>query len=435
MYDGFGNSLSGGNTALAATASVTYNGDGTLKSSTSPAGKVTTYTEDAPSHQVTGITPPSGSGLGATGLTYDGYGRLATVTDGRGAVTTYSYDDLDRVTSVAYSGGGSGLAGVTTVAYTYDTAGNLSKRVDGTGTTTTGYDGLNRLTARTDGAGVVVGYGFDANGNLTSATNGFGTTTYTYDDANQLASYTGPSSLPSYYFYDGVGKRTDTYWRAGPPASSAPYRPTAFTAHAHTDYDRTGRVAKTWTSKNSSDATTARVFDTGYCYAKYVPGVGCPNQATSAPSASDTGLVQYTFDNRTLERTVYTYDAGNRLIDAAPDMGGHHYQYGYDVNGNRTSVKVDGTTTQTLTVNTASNQLTTTGYGYDAAGNLTSDPSAGSLTYNKAGQLDTRGSGTTYAYAGTGQSELTHEVSPPMGTTWDYSYGLTSPKGCPCCRR
>lgn len=423
-YDTAGNPTSGGNTALAATASVTYNADGTLATSKSPSGAVTTFTEDAAKHQITGITPPAGSGRGATGLTYDGYGRLATVTDGRGAVSTYSYDNLDRTTGIAYSGGGSGGgAAVPSIGYTFDTAGNLHLRTDGTGTTTLGYDGLNRLTSRTDGAGTPVSYGYDKSGNLTAATNGFGTTTYAYDDANQLTSSMGPSSASTRFYYNADGQRTDTYWRSSAPVPPATV-PATFLAHSHTDYDTTGRTARAWTSRNSSDTT--RVFDTSSCYQKYVAGYACG----ASPTPVDTGLVQYSVDNLSTVRSDYTYDGGNRLTKVA-NYGGHTYDYSYDINGNRSTTKVDTVTTQSLTFNTASNQITTTGYAYDAAGNLTTDPAAGNLTYNKAGQTASRATTTTYAYAGPGQGELTHEVAPPTGTTWDYSYGRASSQGVP----
>jgi YD repeat-containing protein len=40
--------------------------------------------------------------------------------------------------------------------------------------------------------------------------------------------------------------------------------------------------------------------------------------------------------------SVYTYDTGNRLTQAT-NAAGHTYDYGYDTDGNRTSVKTDGT--------------------------------------------------------------------------------------------
>lgn len=410
-YDGVGNPLSSANSTTAATASVTYHGDGTLATSTDPATKVTTYAENTATGQTTGITPPTGSGLGNTGLTYDGYARLSTVTDGRGDVTTYSYDLLDRVTGISYSGPG---IGTTAIGYGYDTAGNRHTRTDASGTTTYGYDGLNRLTSRVATAGGgTLSYGYDPAGNTTSNVNGRGTTSYTYDDANQLSTRTAPRGTVDYYAYTTDGKRSDTWWR-----SIAAH--TTFAAHTHTDYDAAGRIARTWTSRASSDTT--RVFDASYCDSPYTGGA-CP----TTTSATDKGVIQWSVDNLTAARSIYTYDGANRVTDVT-NYGGHHYAYGYDANGNRTTRTVDGVLTQTLTVN-AGNQITTTGYSYDMAGNQSADPTAGTLTYNTAGQM-TASTGTTNTYAGPGHNELTHQ-NLPASVTYDYTYGRPSTAGVP----
>lgn len=413
-YDGTGNQLSSANSATAASASVTYNSDGTLATSTSPAGKVTTYAVNTGTHQVTGITPPTGSGLGATALTYDGYGRLRSATDGRGDSATYSYDLLDRVTAIAYAGND---AATTTVGYGYDPAGNQSTRTDATGTTTYGYDGLNRLTSRattspTGTPGQSLGYGYDPAGNLTSSSNGRGTTTYSYDDANQLATRTDPTGMLDYYEYTPDGKRSDTWWRASADHSS-------FAAHTHTDYDKSGRVARTWTARASSDTT--RVFDTSYCYTATTGA--CP----TTTSSTDKGLIAWSVDNLTGARSNYTYDGANRLTDVT-NYAGHTYHYAYDINGNRTSTSIDGVTGQTLTFNTGSNEITSTGYGYDAAGNLTTDPTAGAITYNTAGQMNTT-PGATYTHAGTGHNEPTRITT--STSTFDYGYGRPTQDGVP----
>ncbi|MDM4781820.1 MULTISPECIES: RHS repeat-associated core domain-containing protein [unclassified Micromonospora] len=88
-------------------------------------------------------------------------------------------------------------------------------------------------------------------------------------------------------------------------------------------------------------------------------------------------------------------------------------------------VKVDGTTTQTLTYNTA-NQVTTTNNTYDNRGNQTrtSHPSVNPMTYNGANQMTGANSGT-YAYAGTDQVELTR-----AGTT-TLQYGYEDQHGMP----
>ncbi|MEO7061990.1 MAG: hypothetical protein ABI083_19920 [Lapillicoccus sp.] len=178
--------------------------------------------------------------------------------------------DLDRVTGIAYSGTG---AATTSVGYGYDTAGNQHTRIDGTGTTTYGYDGLARLTSRVATAGGgTISYGYDPAGNLTSYANGLGTTTYTYDAGNQLTADVTPSGGKDYYAYNADGKRTDTWWRAS--TTTLPTPPTSFAAQAHTDLDLAGRIARTWTSSASNDAT--RTYDTSTCYSPTSPGSPAP---------------------------------------------------------------------------------------------------------------------------------------------------------------
>lgn len=416
-YSGSGNPLTSANSGTAASASVTYNTDGTLKTSKDPLGNVTSYPLDATAHRTTGITPPSGSGLGASALTYDGYGRVATVTDGRGAVATYSYNDLDQVTGISYSG--AGLPATTAIAYTYNNVGALKTRTDASGTTTWTYNtrGLTLSRTNTAGGGTLT-YGYDRTGNVTSFTNARGTTTYGYDAANQLTSRTGTDGS-DYYAYNGDGKRTDTWWRANPAH-------TTFAAHTFTKYDAAGRIVKTWTSRASNDAT--RAFDTEYCYSPYT-GASCPAMSNLA-SPNDTSLIQWSTNMLTTDRSIYGYDKASRLTSVT-NYNGHDYTYTYDANGNRKTRKVDTTTTATLTFN-AGNQITTTGYGYDQAGNQVTDPTNGTIRYNTAGQMiSAKGATTTQnTYAGAGHNELTNQAL-PGGLTMTYTYSADSPEGVP----
>lgn len=110
--------------------------------------------------------------------------------------------------------------------------------------------------------------------------------------------------------------------------------------------------------------------------------------------------------------------------------GGKTYAYTYDARGNRLTAS-DGSTSQTLTYNPG-NQITSSGYGHDGAGNLTTDPGAGTLTYNGADQMTSATGSTTtgYRYAGTTQDELVHQDLPGAATI-DYVYGRTDRLGLP----
>jgi RHS repeat-associated protein len=83
-----------------------------------------------------------------------------------------------------------------------------------------------------------------------------------------------------------------------------------------------------------------------------------------------------------------------------------------------------------LTYN-AANQITTTGYSYDGAGNLTAAPGA-SYTYNGAEQMTqavTSGVTSTYTYAGTSQNQVLSEAF--SGKTYQLTYGRPDPNGVP----
>jgi RHS repeat-associated protein len=82
----------------------------------------------------------------------------------------------------------------------------------------------------------------------------------------------------------------------------------------------------------------------------------------------------------------------------------------YDANGNRTGVTLNGTPS-TYTTETTSNRLSSTtsparSFGYDSAGNTTSDTGGYTATYDASGRLATltkAGTTTTYSYNGLGQ--------------------------------
>ena len=79
------------------------------------------------------------------------------------------------------------------------------------------------------------------------------------------------------------------------------------------------------------------------------------------------------------------------------------------------------------------NQITSTGYSYDAAGNLTHLPTGTALSYNTAGQrtsTTTTSTTTSYTYGGTGQDELLAQ-SAKGGDAYTYTYGRTDSSGEP----
>jgi RHS repeat-associated protein len=418
-YNGAGNQLTSSD-ALAATATLTYNSNGTVATALAPGNGVNKtvygYTTNS---QLSFVAPVTGTSLGSRVFTYDDFGRVKTATDGKGVTITYTYDNRDRVLTTSFSDG------TPTVTNTYTDTGLPKTRVDGNGTTTYGYDHLGRLITRMNTfAGGTITYGYDKSSNLTSVSDGRGTTTYAFDDSGVVTKLTYPSGAGTKdvaFATDGQGRRTDTWLDTN--ATN-----TAWQAHMKQEYDASGRVSR-MTAHTLVNGAPVKIRDISYCY----------NATSVAPvcgttTANDRGKLQWEFNNTTNRLTTYTYDTAGRLTGAAQSgvADATSWAYTYDSRGNRLTANATGATTssQTLTFN-AGNQVTTAGYTFDGAGNMTADPD-GTYAYNGAEQMTTvtNGTGTfSYKYAGTSQAEVIQQQT--ATTTYKLVYGRTNPVGLP----
>jgi len=422
-YDSNGNQTDTAQGASGPKAHVEYNGDGTPKTSASPgaaAGVVTSYSYDS-THQLTGITSPTNSSLGARSYGYDAFGRLHTATDGKGDTITYAYDNDDRIIDVSYSDG------THEVAYTYSKNGLVTKRVDGSGTTTYSYDDLGHLLSTLNSAnGHTVSYTYDLAGAQASVTDGLGTTNYHYDNAHQLMSMSypqGTSTLVTHFAYNSDRKRTDAWLQSNDDHS-------VWAAHEHFSYDKSGRMIAV-KGENGPATGPTTVEDETLCYAAGT----APQSCSSAPTTADRSNVQSTYESVSGETNTYSYDDHNRLTKDVVTGGSNPrtYSYGYDVAGNRTSASVTGSSpsSQSLSYNDG-NQISSSGYGYDGAGNLTTSP-ARTATFNAAGQQTSAtvsGNKSTYTYAGTNADEvLTENI--PNDRQYSLTYGRPDGNGLP----
>lgn len=99
------------------------------------------------------------------------------------------------------------------------------------------------------------------------------------------------------------------------------------------------------------------------------------------------------------EEVTYQYDSLQRLIAATttgPEWG---QSFGYDGFGNLLSKSVTKGPAPTLSINVdgATNRITTSGFGYDANGNMTSIPGQSGVAYDALNRLTTA-SGDQYSY-------------------------------------
>ena len=419
-YDGVGNltTASTTNTGGAVAQTYTYNPPapasptcggkpGQVCTATDGRSKTTSYSYDSAGNLTT-ITPPSP--LPASTATYDSIGRRLSSTDGKGQTTRYVYDGRDRVREVKYGGTTTctttDKANGSCIGYFYDASGLMSSTTDSTGTTTFAADPLGRQTGKTLPGQSAQTLAYDLSGNVTSATDPVGTTTYTYDDANQLTKLAEPggscTSNPTVkcttFAYNNNGVRTTTTY---PTTTATVVTVTPDSAN------RTQRILAV------TGATTHVDLNYDYVHA-----------ASSNPN-DDTALVRRRIDNSPAgagKTFTYDYDGLNRLTNATEKTSGGTtlatFLYGYDAAGNRTS-DTDANGTSYTSVYNDANQITSrggvSGYAHDSNGNQTAAPAIGTrpartAAYNSKDQTSSftvAGTTANQTYIGHGQNERT----------------------------
>jgi RHS repeat-associated protein len=376
-----------------------YNTNGTIKSSTDADGHKTTYEYDEKGN-LKKITPPSGSGIGATTITVDADSRPHVITDGAGHIETITYDNDNRVTEIAYTGTGTAR----TVKYEYGGDGNIIKRVDPTGTTKYTVDPLNRVTKEELPGSLSNTYEYDAASNMTAFIDGGGTTSYKYNGLNELESMTEPgASKATTFAYDNDDRLTKITYPSG-ASESYKLEPT------------TGRP-ETITAEGITGTTVPKLT---YTYKE-----GKDNTSLIKTLTESTGnTTTYTYE--TLDRlkkaltegtnpSLYEFKldgAGNRIqqtVNPTAATGGETTYYAYNT-GNELECRQ---TVATPCSKSASTELSA--YKYDEAGNETaitpkSDTSGTSFEYNAANELSSLtpsgGAAQAISDAGTGQDDL-----------------------------
>jgi RHS repeat-associated protein len=360
--------------------------DVTTQYSFDRAGRLTLVTDalnhtHARAYNAAGWQVSATDGLGRlVSYEYDQAGRRISVSDDRPATVNYSYDALDRPTGI------SGTT-LTTITMHYDVGRRLSLS-DGTGTTSYGYDGLDRVLTTTHSIDGSVYASYDTLGRRTG-----------------LRTSTGAPVVS--YQYDAAGRMTDVF-RAG-------------TLHAHADYDSAGRMLAITRANN---AVTTYSYDGANRVTELSTvrsGTTLSNFAYSLNRIGQASRITETLATATRSITS-TYDGLGRLV-AAVEQPGHSYAYGYDLVGNRQTVRVDGTLTENRTYD-AADQVT--GWQYDAAGNLLND---GTNTYsydilNRLTGVTHGGVTTSYGYNGEGVLATETVGGTPTRYTLDTTGGL-----------
>jgi RHS repeat-associated protein len=351
-----------------------------------------------------------------TGFTYDSYGNVLTKTITDTSVTP----NVSRTWTYTYYN--SGLYGqvhtvtgprtdittdVTTYAYYSCTSGaqcgNVNTVTNGLNqvTTVATYNVYGQPLTITDPNNMVTTLGYDTRERLTSRQLGTESTTFSYWPTGFLKRVTQPDNSYIQYTYDTAHRLTNIADGLG---NSIAYTLDAMgNRTAENVYDPTSVLHRTHT----------RVFNTLNQLFKDINAAG--TAAVTTQYGYDTNGNQTTIAAPLSRNTTNAYDALNRLNQITDPANGIT-QFGYDANDNLNSVKDP--------------RNLSTSYVYNGFGEVTSqtspDTGATTNTYDSAGNLktstDARGAISTYTYDALNRVST---IAYKLGSTTDQTLTFT----------
>jgi RHS repeat-associated protein len=362
--------------------------------------RVRRFTYDSLSRLLTATNPESGT----ISYVYDNDGNLLQKTSPApnqiGAATqtvSYCYDALHRVTGKAYSASSCPLT-APVVSYGYDQGpngiGHLTGLTDQAGAASYSYDILGRMATETRtiaGVGKTVSYDYNLDGSLKALHYPSGAVvTYTPDAAGRTVSAVDATNTASPISY----------------VTGATYGPhNALTGFVSGNSASFTGIANSFRYNNRlqpvnmlAASPTQTVLSLGYDF-----HLGSGNN----------GNVYGITNNKDATRNqIFTYDPLNRLAtaqNAGTDcnqavLGGNKEYWGntynYDAWGNllQKASLANTCAGEGLSVTVgADNRISTAGYAYDAAGNMTNDALGQSYTYDQENRITGAG-GFSYTY-------------------------------------
>lgn len=406
--------------------STTYDGGGYLASEIDYNNNVTTYVYDDTRGLETSRTEASGSAQAAITTTswHPSY-RLPTEIDEPGRKTTFSYDSTgnlltrtvqDTTTSSSRSwtytynshgqvltadGPRSDVADVTTFTYnecaTGGGCGQIHTITDALNhvTTINNYDGNGRPLQITDPNGLVTTLTYSPRGWMTSKQVGTELTQYAYDGVGQIKKITLPNGAYLAYTYDAAHRMTDIQDQLG---NKIHFTLDAMGNHtAESVYDPSGALTQ----------SRSRVYN---ALNQLYQDIGAQGQTTIY--GYDNNGNQTSISDPLAHTTVSAYDALNRLVQVTdPASGVTHLSLN---------------PLDQLTSVTDPRSLLTT-YAVDALGNTaqTVSPDSGmtAMTFDAAGNVLTRkdAKNQTTSYSYDALNRLTH-ITYADSTTATFSY-------------
>ena len=300
------------------TETKTYREDGLFSESVDANGNVTRYEYDNAGRLVTQIAAFGSADETSTTWTYDGAGRTLTVKQGRvhGADhdMTYVYDDTNQRVSAVDAEGNETLTtvdGAKNILSIRNPNGNQELRT---------YDEMGQLLTITDALGNVTRYTYDDNRNLVMQENAnINRVTYEFDANDRLTDIFQVvdvnTSRHTRNSYDAAGNLLETIDPKG--------------QHTAFEYDELNLLAAK-TYSNHVDPIYPHILRIEYDYDLNDNTI----EVREIKKIADTGDPAQ--DER-VEITAMQYDNLNRL-EEIHNNDGKTIQYGYDSNGNRTSL-------------------------------------------------------------------------------------------------
>ena len=328
--------------------------------------------------------------------TYTDFGAIATKTDARGVVVTYGYDSMNRLVSRSYHvSHATGVAATPAVAYNYDNSSNsstkgllLSVTAGSFYTETYGYDGFNRpslVTDTIDGDNYVTRFQYNQAGQVTQLTYPSGRVLpYVYDSEGRLSSVGGSPN-------GGIGYLGNIAYAPGGQIAG-------FSLGNGVNETLTYDPNRLQLTNLKAATSTATLMKFAYNYTAAAGQMGTGTMAgNTAQLVSVSGKI-----NGITESAAYTYDLDRRLATSSQGSNGQTAarSFAWDRWGNRTSetdttsnIQLQGVTLQQsggVPTNQIASITTPRGsqaFTYDAAGNVTSDGTGNSYTYDAENRL------------------------------------------------
>jgi RHS repeat-associated protein len=342
---------------------------------------------------------------GLVSYQYDDNGNLTQRMDARNIVSIYGYDQLNRLTSKTYQNDNGATPAV---YYKYDAQG----LPDGAPTFERGWSAGRLVAVLYGGPASTTGsyQGYDALGRVKRSIQvthtGQSTETYLfpnydYNLAGDLTSQTFPSGRVVTTAYDNAGRLSQVSGQKTGEAGKTYASSFNYSAHGAVSEMKLGNnlwehtifnsrlqpvLIGLGTSQSIPTAQDFNRFRVDYYYGAADNNGNVRQQTISVPDAAGNYVAQMS--------QTYSYDELNRLKSAVEVSGGSQswrQTYQYDRYGNRSYDSTQTTMPAPLQkpgINNANNNRINAGqgYGYDPAGNLTSEPNQ-SFSYDAENRM------------------------------------------------